>query len=240
MKKKIFTMALLIVLLIITTNVVTAASFTSKVQLSKTTANPGDEVVATLSISNIDKGDKDGTNAISGTIGFDSNALTYVSYTVADGWSMQAYNESTGTFAITKNDYTTESQAIMVITFKVKDNASAANTEIKLTNVQAGFGQAADITNAETVTATDTSATLKITTTTQTQPGNNTPSENTITSNTAPTNQTPLVTSNVVNANQSDKTIPQTGISDFILPAVVVLGIIAVISYIRYKKYKNI
>lgn len=241
MKKKIFTIALLILLLIIMTSVVTAASFTVGVQSNKIEAKPGDEVVVTLSISNIDKGNKDGMNAISGTIGFDSNVLTYVSYTVAGGWSMQAYNESTGTFAITKNDYTTESQTIMTVTFKVKDNASVANTEIKLTNVQAGFGQAADITNAETVTAADTGATLSINTATQTQPSNNIPSGNTIPSNTTtPTNQAPLVTSNVVNANQSDKTIPQTGISDFVLPIIAGLGIIAVISYIRYRKYKNI
>ena len=228
MRKKFLAIVLIITLLLITmTSIVSASSLTVGIKASQLDVKPGDEVTITISVSNIDKGQKDGVNGIKATLGYNSNVLTYVSNTALNGWSMQDFNQENSTFAVTKGSgYVNENQDVVSFTFKVKENVSVSSTDVTLTGIETSFGLSLDITSAETVTASNTSATINITSVASTY---NTP------------NQTPTITSNVINTNSSnDKSLPQTGVSDIILPAIVVLGVISIISYIRYKNYKNI
>lgn len=248
MKKKVLAVALIITLLLISMTIVVSAasSFTLGVRSSKSEVQPGDTIIVYVSVSNINKDEKDGLNAVKGTVSYDSNVLTLTDgISAVSGWTLQAINE--GTFAVSRVDgnYVTNDQEIISFTFKVKDDTTATSTEIKITDVTAAFGlNSSDLTDAQTIAAANASTIVKINSSTEFNPSSVEPTTNTTpttqTGSTSTSSSTPTVTSNVPVTTANDKTLPQTGIEDVILPAIVILGVISVISYISYRKYKNI
>ena len=232
MKKKNFSVVLIIAIVLLSIpSIVSAASFNVVATLKPSEVYTGDEVKVTLSVSNIDKGDKDGINAISATIGFNSKVLTLISKVAEEGWTMEAYNQSDGTFVIRREDadYITSNQDLITFTFKVKEDAAVSSTDITVTDISAAFGVETDLAETKTFYASNTSKPLTITKKVTEQPVQE------------QTPQTPIVSQEVVNSGKSDdKSLPQTGVSDVIIPVMLILAVVSVVSYIRYKNYKNI
>lgn len=257
MKKKILTVILLMIILIGITTTSMASSFTTEIYANMSEVTSKDEVLVTLNLSNIEAGDRDGINAIKGSITFDQSILTYVTYTVAEGWLMQDFNTKNGTFAITRTDYTADKQDFITFTFKVREDVPNTTTDIKVIGLEASFGQLTDIKAAQTVVALDSLTTLKIIA--KNDPGTENPgTENPdiehpntdkpsiekpetekIKDNTKVDDNKSTYKSNRVNERLSDKMIPKAGGYNYILIVIAVLAIIVVISYVSYKKYKK-
>lgn len=242
MKNKILSIIIIMTILLISiSSVALASSYTVSMSTDKSSYEPGDQVVITLSLTNIDKGDKDGINAIKGTINIPSNYLTYVSSAASSGWTMQAFNTDNNTFAITRinSDYITNNNEFMTITLKVNNvDASVTKAVVTATGLEASFGLSSDITSAKTVTGSETYAEVKINSSNSTADISSNNQD--VTPSSAPKQTATPSTPSVTNPDTSTKAVPQTGISDVILPAVAILGVIAVVSYIRYRKFKNI
>ena len=240
MRKKIFAMLLVFTLILVSiSSVVSAYSLEIGMTNDKLLedAKPGDEVKVTLSLSNIDKGDTDGTNAIKGELIYDPAVLTYVGYTTLNGWTRQGNTTTASPFVFTNGDYISTNQDFAIFTFKINSNTTATSTKVTATSLATNFVPSAAPENAQDVDAEEayTKITINIPSVTPT------PSSEEETPTPEVPNTLPKVTKEVVTSGTSDdKTLPQTGISDVILPAIGILSAISVVSYISYKKYKNI
>ena len=124
-----------------------AASFTFKAEANKTEAKPGDEIVISMGISNIDMGDL-GINAIEGTLDYDDEVFEKVSRDdigLQNNWTI-TYNEEAGAhegnFLISNivAGIKTE-QKIGEIRLKIREDAKAnTETEIKIKDITSNDG----------------------------------------------------------------------------------------------------
>ena len=103
--------------------------------------NPGDEVVLSINLAM----PTDGILAAQGTLKFDKNKFELIDKKIKkDKWSITAFNEENGMFILEttdealydKNSYIYESEGIMDITLKVKDDAKFISSKIELTDVK--------------------------------------------------------------------------------------------------------
>ena len=149
-----------------------AASFTFKAEANKTEAKPGDEIVISMGISNIDMGDL-GINAIEGILDYDDEVFEKVSRDdigLQNNWTI-TYNEEAGAhegnFLISNivAGIKTE-QKIGEIRLKIREDAKAnTETEIKIKNITSNDG-------GTLVKETDKSIIIKIGEKTGTNGGN--------------------------------------------------------------------
>lgn len=169
---------------------------------------------------------------------YDKSVLELVSKTPASGYGD---NSGDGEILITNNSSSTSptSGTLYTLTFKVLDSAVAGETKISFSgselhlNDNGTISQLAANIDAVTITvkADDTTA------------DNNNDNKNTVDNNNSSNNNNSGNKSNTssnTSKNSSTKKLPQTGISDAGLLAIVVLGAVSIVSYVSYRKYKNI
>ena len=242
-----------------------AASFTFKAEANKTEAKPGDEIVISMGISNIDMGDL-GINAIEGILDYDDEVFEKVSRDdigLQNNWTI-TYNEEAGAhegnFLISNivAGIKTE-QKIGEIRLKIREDAKAnTETEIKIKDITSNDG-------GVLVKESDKSIVIRIGEKTDTNGGNsngninggntnngnNSSGNNNVGNTNNGSNSSGNInggntnggstsggSSNSGNKNMSQNNMPYTGASDIVKVAIAILGITAVGTYMKYKGIK--
>ena len=232
-----------------------AASFTFKAEANKTEAKPGDEIVISMGISNIDMGDL-GINAIEGILDYDDEVFEKVSRDdigLQNNWTM-TYNEEAGAhegnFLISNivAGIKTE-QKIGEIRLKIREDAKAnTETEIKIKDITSNDG-------GVLVKESDKSIVIRIGEKTDTNggnssgntnDGNNSSGNNNVGNTNNGSNNSGNInggstsggSSSSGNKNVSQNNMPNTGADNIVKVAIAILGITAVGTYMKYKGIK--
>ena len=227
--KKIRNIFLIIVLMSIIGifNVAYASSFNFNTSASASTLKPGDTVVISLNISNIDVGES-GINTIEAVLEYDENVFEPVlptNFAGLNNWSITYNNEegeNKGKFvAVIVQEGVTEDQAIGNLTLKVKYEVEDQSTNVTFKNIKTNDGE-------NEITNTDKIVTLNIENPVVEEPEE--PQTNII-------NQDDIKEEE----NLSPNRLPQTGEYTFIIIGIVLAAlIIGIIAYTSYKKIKNV
>ena len=227
--KKIRNIFLIIVLMSIIGifNVAYASSFNFNTSASASTLKPGDTVVISLNISNIDVGES-GINTIEAVLEYDENVFEPVlptNFAGLNNWSITYNNEegeNKGKFvAVIVQEGVTEDQAIGNLTLKVKYEVEDQSTNVTFKNIKTNDGE-------NEITNTDKIVTLNIE-----KPVVEEPEEP----------QTNIINQDDIKEeeNLSPNRLPQTGEYTFIIIGIVLAAlIIGIIAYTSYKKIKNV
>lgn len=211
---------------------VNAADATVSLKPDKTEANPGDTFTITVSGSC-----EDGINGLTGNLSYDVNKLELVSAKAADeNWSSLGQN-STGSveMALIGNSTDTVKNAdIFKVTFKIKDSVERGTTvKVEASNLVLDSDAAQD--SEHNIGTKDVTVTIKEKVA---DPENTTP-ENT--TNTATENKTEY--KNIVEKNKTQsqaQTMPYTGTNMFVTMLIFAVGTLVIVSYVSYKRYKDI
>lgn len=230
--KKSFISAILIMLIMVLPNVkvnaATGDSYVIKLTADKTTLKSGETITISLNVSdiNIQSGDQ-GIGAYEGTISYDTDIFTDMKITGNDKWDTPM--ENAGKITSVKSDGVciSEAQNLLKIELTVKDNASAGNTTIQMKNFKASNG-------LETISTTDASLTVKIEKTATSSDSNT----NSTDGNNSTTTQSKNNTANIVELNESvaANKIPYAGASKILVYSVIVLIVVGLFCYIKYKR----
>lgn len=192
--------------------------FTFTVNPIETTAEVGDTITIDLGIADIDQ-NTDGINAIQGDLSYDETIFENVEIiTTKANWSV-TFNQLSdsnlkGRFVISNMNSVKDTQVIAQLKATVKSNVQASTGSIYLKNVFSSYGA------AETA-KTDKTLTVKITKTTS-----NTTQSNIVNG---------VVNQNIVNSSTS---LPQTGVNNWIVIAILGVSLVGVIGYVKYKRMK--
>ena len=193
-------------------------------------------------------------------LNYDKTKLTLKSKKAGDNFTDGSANESELAFAT--GGAGSKSATICTLTFEALDSAAVGDTEIKISGIVLAADENINL-NDETVTikikADDTTAGNDNNNTNNGGNNNNNPDNNANNSNNSNNNSSNNANNSNNNSsnknnnnsgksnsnsnksnNSSTKKLPQTGIEDINILLVIVLGAIALASYVSYKKYKNI
>ena len=244
MKKVGIKILLILLALIITlgTTYVLAAEPTITIE-GDSTADLGETKTVTVKINT----DGAAIGVVSGTIEYDSN-ITNIAVTAKNGWNL-ILNEQTGVFNIYKAEGAT-SEEIMDIQYTVADTEGTATitiSNIDMTDVEytstTPENISKEITIAEQEEPQDNNNTIGNTTTGDDNNTNNNVNQNSATNNNnANSNRSnTAISGNSNNSSTSNKVLPYTGQNMWIIIGTILLiAIIGVVCYIKYKKYRKI
>ena len=197
-------------------------------------------------IQNLGDNDYDKVVAYSATLGFDANIIESVKVEGKNGWSASYTNGA----IVANTDNISSNQEMMQLTFTLKDNISANQINISLTNAR--------ISNSGTLTQDLSNITKTIAIETQTEEPNddnknetannqvnettnnevtNTASKNNSTTNnsTKTTNSLNAISTNTTASARKVTSLPKAGLENTIIIAVIILAIIGIFSAIRTK-----
>lgn len=260
MKKTLTTLIIVAIILgTMAMQTVSAASIKFTAAPSATTVDAGKTITISLKISDIDAGEL-GINTLSCVFKYDENVFEDVKVTSKNNWSI-TYNDEKGNaqygtlLAMLLSAGVKTDQDIGTITLKVKENAKGKTGNINFTQIASNDGTnnipVADKTIAIKVNGTASSGgdgsgsnnqtggnTVKDPNASQNQNGNN---NNTVKNETG---LNIIGSTNNTNKNQKENIskgkLPQTGYYETaIIVAIVVAAFAVIISYMKYKKYKE-
>ena len=221
MKNKILKIFILILTIIVLLgiSVISRAetySFTFTVNPTEVTADPGETITVNLGIADIDQS-TDGINAIQGDLSYDKSIFENVEIiTTQSNWSVtfNQLNDSDrkGRFVISNLTGAKTTQTVAQLKATIKSGVTASSAIINLDNVYSSYG------TAETE-KTNHVVKVKINQKINSNTGNG-------------------IVGNVVNQNtvSGGNSLPQTGLSDWIIIAILIAMLAGVIGYIKYKK----
>ena len=158
MKKSVMISAIIIILILLTTNVYASISAKASLNANNTNLKPGDTVIVVLSLNDISYSNL-GLMGIEGILNYNKDVFEEISennIAPLNGWD-RAYNVSTGKIIIEGNNQVTSDTNIAQIELKVKSTVKAGvyNDAVRLINAEAY--------NTETVSISDTSFSVNIT-----------------------------------------------------------------------------
>ncbi len=263
MKKKIFSMILIVMVAIFAmSTAVSALSFTAAMSTNSTTVQEATEFTVRIRVSNLDVG-TNGINSLKGDLKYDTDVFEPINESSVIGlnkWNA-TYDSTTGKIELTKSMFVSSTQEVLSITFKTKEGVTGKKGSIAFNNITASNSEtdisATDISTSITVGTPD--STSNTTNTTNTNTSNNTLSIPTITSNTNAnntanntntanrTNNTNVANTNTNTSNvssyvntmtntTSNENMPKTGVSDTLLVLTVVAIAVAFGFYIKIEK----
>ena len=217
---------------------VQADSFKFNAISDKTQVQPGEEVVITLNLSDIDAGEL-GINTVEATLSYDTNIfeeVTQEDFKSLNNWSLTYNGEETEQkgkiLGVIIASGVTEDQSIGTIKLKVKEGVEYQTTTINLTNIATNNGT--DIINEE-----DKSISLEIgTAPAEEEPDIDDDSNIIIDDNTDEDTNTTINTPSSDNT-QSPNKLPQTGTAMFVIILFVIITL-AILTVLGYNRYKNI
>lgn len=239
MKKLLSSLIIIIMTLCILIPTVKGVNFKFIATPNATDVESGDTITISLKISDIDAGEL-GINTFKCLFKYDESIFEEVKITSKNNWSItyndQKDNEEYGTLlAVLLSAGVTEDQEIGEITLKVKENSEGKTGNITFTEVSTNDGQ---------VTITDTDKTIGINVAGEQNSEEDNKEDNTEVQE--PQNEIKEDNNNtIINTIENDVTIskdpiPQTGNNETIMFVGVIVGVIvALITIIKYQKYKE-
>ena len=241
MKKIVSLVLMLLTVVCIMGSVYAAPNCNVGITTEKTEYRKNDEIVAQVSISNIQS--EKGIIAFGATLEYDKDSLTLLKIEGQNGWSNPSINNANGKFVMDRSDRVKNNETLLKITFKVKET-SKQNLSITIKDVSIGDGTAPAKING----AVRNIAIKEVSTpTTPTNPGTDnknqttsgTDNKNSTISGTNNKNQTTSTNKGTTNKNiATSKVLPKAGTSSVV--SVIVIGCLVIVSVISYMKIKKI
>ena len=226
--KSLIAIVLIAIILTIST-IVSAEGENYSVGMSLTSnskLNPGDTVTISVNLTSVNAGN--GIDTIEADLSYDTNvfeALTESDFQANNNWR-PSYAETTNRITIQKNSKVTSAGTVMTFSLKVKSSISVDSTTIKLSNIIVSGGRNTDngtgdiiVDNAGVTIKKDQQAS-SFTEEVKKPITNSTQSPKTVKDSTT----------------TKTKTLPKTGLEQYGVVAIVIIAIIAISSYILYKK----
>ena len=226
----IISMALIIVMSI--TNFVYADNCEATASTNKkTNYQNGETVVLKISLNNIES--ENGIYELEGNLEYEKIQTGDDGKTdqikSLNGWEDVTFNSETNKFSLRTTTPTKDTQEIMEISLKLKDDIEEDSSIIMLNNLVASNGQ--DDIELSTVTTN-----IKIGAEDE---DNIIPSITTTPTASTPSSKTPATTPTST-ATPSSSKLPQTGIEDNVAPIIFGALIISLVTYVAYRRYKEI
>ena len=143
--RKLLAIALIIFMMVSCATFVNASSFKFTAEAQKEIFKPGEEVLVSLDISEIQAG-IEGINVVEMSLEYDKNVFDSMEFIKMNNWD-STYSDIESSEKFVKLLYTnistgvTESESIGNIKFKLKDNLPDMETEIKLLSVTSNDGK---------------------------------------------------------------------------------------------------
>ena len=245
MKKRVFKIAIITMMLIfVYATVVSALSFTATMTPSSTAVPESTEFTIEVKISNLDVG-TNGVNSLSGYLKYDEEVFEPINDSSIDGlnsWT-PSYGSDTGKITLTKQTFVKTEEKVFQIAFKTKSGVTGKSGEIKFTNIVASNSEttiaAADISTSITVGNAGEGYTANTTNT----PSNGSISALPVANNTANnvsntntnTNTNNSIVSSNTNTNTSGEDIPYTGVEDTVMYVLGAILVLAIVFYIKFE-----
>lgn len=181
--------------------------------------------------------------ALQAALSFDTTKLSLDSKKSGTGFTDASGSDSEIAILSTDNNSLSKSGTLYTLTFKVLDTATEGDTTINVTSATLALVNESQ--TQENVSVADGSATITIKSDITTADKDNTEGtekeEGTKTPSSTKKDNNKSSSSSSSNASSSKKTtLPQTGVEVISVIVMAALSVFAVISYILYKKYKNI
>lgn len=246
MKSKKVLLILLIAVMIIASsmNFVYADSYSVTMQADKGNYAEGQTVEITVALSNIDS--NTGLYGLNGKLTYDtdvfepitSNAATGATddITALSGWGSVTYNGADGVFSIvTTSPVSTGTQNIMTIKLTVKEGAPLGKATVMLSDLEASNGD-------DDITSTPVSISVNIADPSEIGGGEIPPVETTPSPlpSPSPAPQSPSPKPIVTPSASTGGKLPQTGLSNWIVPVIGGAVIISLVAFVAYRRYKDI
>ncbi len=241
MRRTIKTIALFLIFMIFLMPLYAQAdSFTFNVTADKTQVDPGEEVVITLNLSDIDAGEL-GINTVEATLSYDTNVfeeVTQEDFQSLNNWSLTYNGEDTEQkgkiLGVIIASGVTEDQTIGTITLKVKEGVEYQNTTVSFTGIATNNG-------TDIINETDKTINLEIGTAPAEPEEPNEDNNNEINiGNTVDDDNSNTTTNTPTSDNtQSPNRLPQTGTAMFFMIAFVII-VLGILTFVGYNRYKNI
>lgn len=258
MNKRLYIVALIVALVfsLLTVTVNAASGFKVNLNSSSSSVAKGSEVTITVNISDFEDNVEKGINSVTGKVSVDDKvfeSLTSDSFEGSGDWKV-SFDESTGEFTCKNLKTVKRSQDICEITVKAKSSTSETEGAVKVTGLKAT--DADDELTAEDASKTLTIGTSRIGSTNRTNSNTNISRINTNTNKEENTNTNANTNSNIntnINTNSNSNTnssryntanntnnsaeekMPNTGLDDSIVKAIILVAIVGLFGYIKVK-----
>ncbi len=130
--KKILKILVLVFILVSFATISKAANVGVTLTPSSKKVKKGAEVTVEIKVNNFTReGDQ---KAIEMKLGYDTNALEFKSYQGKNNWSIVKSSDNTG-FVASKEGTVNSTETVMAITFKVKENAALGSTRVTVSDI---------------------------------------------------------------------------------------------------------
>lgn len=244
-------------------NVYAIKAVSMRISPSKGEVKQGELITFTFSTTDLQLDSNDqGIQGIEGYIDINKNIfedITQENFEGLNGWDINQYNPTNGKIIITRGVFITTAGDAFKLTVKLKSNATLGITQIKFKDVTvssaslAEFKLASEVLTQVNVTASTEAVLPSPTpTTTTNQPIFSSPTPTTSTNpivypsstpSAVPTPTTSPITSTTTKPSPTPTDLNSTkdvkvhaGKENFIIPAMIVVAIFAIISYTKYRK----
>lgn len=267
MKRKVMSVLMMFVLILSLYGVETnAAADVCKISLSpkSSSVEPEKTVDIELKMSNIT--DADGLAAYSAKINFDTNVFTYSKIAGYGEWETPTYNEGNIVATVASGNGQTTNQTFAILTLKVNSGVVDGNYKVSLSNITVSNGvdtltcSPAEVSvkvakkantsgnnntsrddntseNNNTSRNDNTSRDNNTSVNNNTSGNNSTSRDNNTSKNNTITNRNTTSINASANDTTSPNKIPFAGLEKMIFPGIVIITIVGIVSYFRYKKY---
>lgn len=247
MKKCLISIMVLITVILLSVNVMAATTGAVTLTASTGTVKAKDELTITLKATDNNNLNTVEYSSITVTdaSGKETNAITFKSVEVIGEWSNMNYDGKT---AFVYSGTATKEQNVCKLTFTVSDNISAGTYNINVNGLTVYSTNLSDDTT--TVGTKTVSVVVEEEKVDNGNTGNNI--ENNVGNNEGNNNnnesdkQNNIANNNSNESNKQDNTatgnnkLPQTGIEDTIVYAIIILGFASIVAYVSYRRYKDI
>lgn len=251
--KKVVSIILFVILVIVSFNVKAVSENGSTVNMSFTKTVEEDKVVITIKLGEFVSVGENSVMAASMTLDFDKNVISDISGTSSNNWDI-TIQESTKRVLL-ETDSARPNTEIAEITFNINPNASEGTSSVGLKeiNIAASSSGLDETYNDQTISFSVNEETPTTPDDGKNEVANGNNTGNNATGNNAVGNNTPANSTNKVTNNSSSKTnsiaankdnttatskLPDTGIRNILIISIVVIAICIVIFKIKSRKIK--
>lgn len=131
-----------IVTMLITLSIVNASGFEMKLESDKDIVKPGETIILTASIQNIDM-TNDGIDLLLASISYDNSVfenLEASNIKAVGEWGGLLFNPDNNKLILERNSQTKENESVFQITLKAKDDIKVESTNISISQAQSTDG----------------------------------------------------------------------------------------------------
>lgn len=222
--KKIISIMMMIVLLLVTSVYAVSNSFNTTLTSASSQAQRGTKIIITIGLKDIAvEGGEKGIGSYTGEIKFDPSVFEYVSSAGTDKWDKPFYDDELITASTVDAEVVNTPQSIGTITLLVKEDAKLGDTDIILTNFNGSDSE-------NDVPAKDTTLKLTIVDSNHGNGENN----GSINKPTDSTSKNDIITTNKENIKQG--ILPKAGTTPIMMFIIIGMGtLVAIVLFIRMR-----